>query len=610
MRRILKDELFKIIIGLLLFIPGAVLSHLGFTYLSLGLLLGALVVSGLSVFIGALRGILRGDLLDEKFLMSIASVGAFIIGEATEGVAVMIFFLVGEYFEHKAVRRSRKSIKELLDICPDTARVIVDGEEEEMDAEDVEIGSVIVVRPGERMPIDSRIVSGACRLDTSSLTGESMPRDAVVGDEVDSGVIVLDGAITCITVRTHSTSRATVVLELVENARERKSKEENFITKFSRVYTPTVTALAVLMAILPWAFGLIPWQDSVYRALSFLVVSCPCALVISVPMAFFGGIGAAASVGILYKGGNTFSPISKVERVVFDKTGTLTTGEFSVEAVHSLIDESELLSLIASAEYNSNHPIARCLKIASDTLTPADEIQDIPGRGIIAKVGESEIAVGNRQLMADVGALCDLEGYSVYVARDGVFIGAVLVRDTVKTEAHEAIDSLRRLGVKSTYLLSGDRESEVVSVGEKLGIDKVYHSLMPEDKYSILDEIISESDGGVVYVGDGINDAPCLTRADVGIAMGQRGSDSAIEAADAVVTSDNLMRLADTVKIARKTLNISKQNIVFAIGIKVLAMALVATGLVGMWMAVFADVGVAVLAILNSMRTLRYKKYR
>lgn len=605
MKRFLKNEPLKIILGLCLFVPGAILSHLGFDIISLVLLSAALIVSGLGVFIGAVKGIIRRDLLDEKFLMSIASIGAFLIGEATEGVAVMLFFLVGEYFEHKAVRKSRNSIKELLDICPDTARVLIDGEESEEDAEDVEVGTTIIVRPGERVPIDSRIISGVCRLDTASLTGESMPRDASPGDDVDSGAIVLDGAITCITLRSHSASRASVVLELVENARERKSKEENFITKFSRIYTPTVTALAVIMATIPWIFGLIPWQTSVYRALSFLVVSCPCALVISVPMAFFGGIGAGAAKGILYKGGNIFSPVARVESVVFDKTGTLTTGEFSIERVYSRIDEDELLSLLSSAEHNSNHPIARCLTAACPEAKAADEIRDVLGRGIIATVDGDEIAVGNKLLMTEVGAEVDIDGYSVYAARNGKFIGAVLVKDTLKAEAKDSLSSLRKLGVKNAYILSGDRESEVMGVADELGADKAYHGLMPEDKYAILEDIIRDSKGGVVYVGDGINDAPCLTRADVGIAMGGKGTDSAIESADAVIISDNLMRLPDTVRIARKTLNISKQNIVFAIGVKVLAMILVATGLVGMWLAVFADVGVAVLAILNSMRALK-----
>ena len=605
MKKIFKNELFKIILGLAFFVPGAVLSHFELEYLSLAFLLFALLISGLSVFVGAVKGILRGDLLDEKFLMSLASVGAFIIGEATEGVAVMLFFLVGEYFENKAVRRSRRSIKELLDICPDTARVLVDGEERTEDAEDVESGSVILVRPGERMPIDSRIISGSARIDTSSLTGESMPRYVTVGDEVDSGVVVLDGALTCETLRTHSDSRASVILELVENASERKSKEENFITKFSRVYTPTVTALAVIMAILPAAIGLISWQDSVYRALSFLVVSCPCALVISVPMAFFGGIGASASKGILYKGGNTFSPIAHIEKIAFDKTGTLTTGEFSVVDIKAEIDSDELLYLIASAEHNSNHPIAKCLKKASEKSHPADSIRDIAGKGIIASVDGHEIAVGNLSLMQELGVKTDLSGYSVYASRDGEFIGAVLVRDTVKPEAWQMLTELKKLGVKETCILSGDRESEVSALSDTLTVDRVYSELMPEDKYRILEEMISKSKGGVVYVGDGINDAPCLTRADVGIAMGERGTDSAIESADAVIVSDNLLKIPQTVRIARKTLRIAKENIIFAISVKLLAMLLVAIGAVGMWLAVFADVGVAVIAILNSMRALK-----
>lgn len=607
MKRLFKNELFRIALGLACFIPGIVLEHLGVSMVGIALLVLSLLISGMSVFIGAVKGIFRGDFLDEKFLMSIAAIGAVIIGEYAEGPAVMLFFLIGEFFEHKAVRRSRETIRELLDICPDTARVITDGEASIEDAEDVEPGSVILVRPGERMPLDSVIISGSCRLDTSSLTGESMPRDATVGDEVDSGVVVLDGAVTCRTVHTHSASRATRVLELVENANECKSREENFITSFSRVYTPIVTALAVLMSTIPPIFRIISWQSSVYRALSFLVVSCPCALVISVPMAFFGGIGAAASKGILYKGGNTFAPLSRIERIVFDKTGTLTTGEFSISRVDSVIGEEELLRLLAAAEHNSNHPIARCLKSAADSYTPADSIRDVVGKGIIAEIDGSLIAVGNLALMEEVGASVTDTSYSIYAARDGRYVGAVLLTDTVKPEAKRAISSLRALGVKHTYILSGDREEAVAAVGRELGIDTLYHSLMPEDKYETLKSVIADSDGGVVYVGDGINDAPCLTLADVGIAMGRAGSDSAIESADAVITSDNLERLADAVKIARRTLAISKENIVFAIGVKVLAMVFAAFNLAGMWMAVFADVGVAVIAILNAMRAMKTK---
>ena len=608
MKKYLNSELIKIIVGLALFIPGAILEHLGYDIIAVGLLLASLLVSGWSVFYGAVRGLLRRDFLDEKFLMSIASVGAMIIGEYTEGPAVMLFFLIGEYFEHRAVNRSRSVIKALLDICPDEARVLIDGEYVDVDAEDVEIGSTILIRPGERVPVDSVILSGSCRVDASSLTGESMPYELSVGDALDSGVIVLDAAVTARTVRYSAESRAARVLELVENARELKSREESFITRFARWYTPTVTILAVMMAIIPAILGVISWQSSVYRALSFLVVSCPCALVISVPMAFFGGIGAAASKGILYKGGNTFSPISRAECVVFDKTGTLTTGKLSVEKIESEIDEAELLRLVAAAEYNSNHPIAECLKSHAVEVTSADEIRDIPGKGIIAKIGCDEIAVGNSALMMDVGASIPHSAYSLYVARNGEYIGAISLGDSVKAEAKTAISRLRRLGVKRFYILSGDREIAVRSVAEDLSMDEYYHSLMPEEKYEILRKIIAESKGGVVYVGDGINDAPCLTLADVGIAMGERGSDSAIEASDAVISSDNLERIPDTIEIARKTLNISKQNIIFAISVKVIAILLAAFDLAGMWMAVFADVGVAVIAILNSMRAMRSRR--
>ncbi len=604
MRKFLKGELFRIIAGLMFFIPGFILDIFEFKTASLIFLLLSLAISGYKVFISAVKGILRRDFLDEKFLMSIASIGALIIGESAEGAGVMLFFLVGEYFEHKAVRKNRNAIKDLLDICPDTARVIRDGAEYEEDAEDVEVGSTILIRPGERVPIDCQIISGSARVDISSLTGESMPVYMSEGDEVYSGVFVLDSPVTAKTVRDHSESRATRILELVENARECKSKEENFITKFSVYYTPIVTALAILIAVIPAIFGIIPWQNSIYRGLSFLVISCPCALVISVPMAFFGGIGAAAAQGILYKGGNTFSPIAHIEKAVFDKTGTLTTGEFSVVNEDIKIGRDEFYSLVASAEHNSNHPIASCLKMMAADYHIADAVSDVAGKGIIASVSGSEIAVGNASLMSNIGVNIIDDSYTVYAARNGEYIGAVLLGDTVKPEAKEAVARLRSLGVKRTYILSGDKADSVDAVARELGIDEGHASLMPEDKYRMLEGIIADSDGGVIYVGDGINDSPCLTLADVGIAMGKSGTDSAIEAADAVIMSDNLLKLPATVKIARKTLRIAKENIVFAISVKVLVMILASFNLAGMWMAVFADVGVAVIAILNAMRTL------
>jgi len=605
-----KREPVRIIAGLLLFIPALIVQYTTEKLYALPLYITALLFCGLPVFISAVRGVLRKDFLDEKFLMSIASIGAMIIGEYSEGVAVMLFFLVGEFFEHKAVRKSRNSIKELMDIKPDTARVLVDGEENEEDAEDVPVGSLIVIRPGERVPIDCEILSGLAELDTSALTGESVPRAVKPGDLIDSGVIVLGGVLTCRTVRIAEESRAARILELVENATERKSREENFISAFSKVYTPIVTALALLMAIIPPLFELLTFEQSVYRALSFLVVSCPCALVISVPMAFFGGIGGAASVGILYKGGNTFASISRPETVIFDKTGTLTGGEFSISSVNPVGIESEkLLYLVASAEHNSNHPIARCLSKASEIKAEIKQFEERIGRGIVAEVDGHEVGVGNLLLMQELGAeviLTDNNVGTLYVSYDGKYVGSVTVSDEIKPEAAEAIKALNALGVKKTVILSGDAPENVESVSKSLNITEAHSSLLPEDKYRILESISERSVGGVVYVGDGINDAPCLARADVGIAMGSKGSDSAIEAADAVIMSDNLKRLPDAIKIARKTMSIAKQNIVFAIGIKLLVLGLVAFDVAGMWMAVFADVGVAVLAILNSMRTLLF----
>lgn len=608
MKKYFENPIVRIAASSILLIAAIILESFDITIPSIIVYIAALLAAGFDVFINAFRGILRGDLLDEKFLMSIASIGAMILREYNEGVAVMLFFLIGETFEKTAVKKSRKSIKSLMEICPDEATVLVDGEEETVDAEDVEVGATIIIRAGERVPLDCEILAGSTDIDSSSMTGESIPRSVTVGDSLDSGVLVINGVITCKVLRPLTESAATRVLSLVENATENKSKEENFITKFSHYYTPIVVALAVLLAIIPPIFGLLAIADSVKRALTFLVISCPCALVISVPMAFFGGIGAAASRGILYKGGNVFAKVASLTAVAFDKTGTLTSGEFSIANIASeSVSGEELLTLAASAEYGSNHPLALAIKSAANEVKVPADSREIPGEGVIATVDGCEIAVGNEKLMASIG-ITELPEANVFVARDGEYIGSITLGDRIKTESKSAIARLKSLGVKECLILSGDKAENVEKIKNELSLDTAYAALKPEDKYEKLEAIIASAEGSVGYVGDGINDAPTLARADVGFAMGSIGSDSAVEAADAVIMSDNLEKIAESIVIARKTISISWQNIILAIGIKVAVMILGAFGFANMWLAVFADVGVSVLAILNSMRALSYKE--
>ena len=608
MRKYIENPKIRIAASAVLLITAIILEHFGLEIPSIIIYILALICAGAIVFIDAVRGIMRRDLLDEKFLMSIASIGAMILGEYNEGVAVMLFFLIGETFEKTAVRKSRNSIKALMEICPDEATVLIDGEEEIMDAEDVEVGSIILIRAGERVPLDCEIISGATDIDTSSMTGEALPRSVGVGDTLDSGVMVISGAVTCRTIRPLEESAASRVLSLVENATENKSKEENFITKFSHYYTPIVVALAVLLAVVPPIFKWLTLGEAVHRALTFLVISCPCALVISVPMAFFGGIGSAASRGILFKGGNVFSKVATLKTIAFDKTGTLTSGEFAISDVIPVgVDSDELISLAASAEYGSAHPIALAIRAAAEKVTEPTSYREIPGEGVIATVGDREIAVGNKKLMAGLG-ITELPEANVFVARDGEYLGAICLGDRVKVESKSAIEEIKSLGVERTVILSGDRRENVEKIKSELSLDMAYGELRPEEKFAHLESFIAESSGSVGYVGDGINDAPSLARADVGFAMGAIGSDSAVEAADAVIMSDDLSKIPEAIKIARKTISISWQNIIFAIGIKVLVMILGAFGFANMWLAVFADVGVSVLAILNSMRTLHYKK--
>ena len=564
----------------------------------------------------AAEGLLHGEALSEDFLMSVATIGALCIGfmpgaetQFPEAVFVMLFFQLGEWFEEKAEGNSRKSIAHLMDIRPDSAHVERAGNLVTVKPEEVRVGEIIVIQPGEKVPMDGIVMDGRSSLDTVALTGESVPRSISEGDEILSGCVNKTGVLRVRTTKAFGESTAAKILDLVENAAQNKSRSESFITRFAKVYTPIVVALAVLVAVVP---GVITgeWATWIYRGLLFLVVSCPCALVISVPLTFFGGLGGASKKGILIKGSNLMDKLSKLQTVVFDKTGTLTEGVFEVTAVHpEVIADKELLHLAAHVERHSTHPIAMALRDAypneQDDCTVTD-IQETAGHGIVATVNGQKVAVGNSKLMETIGAAwrpCHHEGTLIHVAIDGVYAGHIVISDRIKADSAPALAALHAVGVRKTVMLTGDQESVAASVAKRLGVSEFHAGLLPAQKVEQVERLLPE--GTLAFVGDGINDAPVLTRADIGIAMGALGSDAAIEAADVVLMDDKPSKIAAAVRIARRTLRIAKENIAFAIGIKVLVLLLAVLGLATMWMAVFADVGVTVLAVLNAMRALR-----
>jgi len=564
----------------------------------------------------AAEGLLHGEALSEDFLMSVATIGALCIGflpgaqtQFPEAVFVMLFFQLGEWFEEKAEGNSRRSIAHLMDIRPDSAHVERGEELLTVHPEEVEPGEVIVIQPGEKVPMDGVVLEGRSSLDTVALTGESVPRSIQEGDEILSGCVNQSGVLRVKTTKAFGESTASKILDLVENAASRKSRSESFITRFARIYTPVVVALAVLVAVVP-GFITGEWATWIYRGLLFLVVSCPCALVISVPLTFFGGLGGASRKGILIKGSNLMDKLAGLQTVVFDKTGTLTEGVFEVTAVHpEVIDQKELLHLAAHVERHSTHPIAVALRNAypqeQDSCTIGD-VEETAGHGIIASVNGKKVAVGNAKLMEKVGAAwrpCHHEGTLIHVAIDGVYAGHIVISDRIKADAAPALEALKAVGIRKTVMLTGDQESVAAAVAKQLHVDQFHAQLLPADKVSQVERLLPE--GPLAFVGDGINDAPVLTRADVGIAMGALGSDAAIEAADVVLMDDNPSKIAAAVRIARRTLRIARENIWLAVGIKVAVLILATLGLATMWMAVFADVGVTVLAVLNAMRTLK-----
>lgn len=592
----------------------------GALYASFTLYLIPYAIAGHDVLTKAWRNIRRGEAFDESFLMTVATIGAFAMiffpdtePHMAEGAAVMLFYQVGELFQSYAVGKSRKSIAAMMDISPDYANIERDGALVQVDPDEVAVGDVIVVKPGERVPIDGTVIEGSSQLDTAALTGESMPRHVQPGADVISGCINMTGLLRVRTSKPFGTSTVSRILELVENASEKKAKTENFITRFARVYTPIVTFAAIAIAVIPPVLGMGPWSNWILRGLTFLVVSCPCALVISVPLSFFGGIGGASKLGILVKGSNYLEALSHVDTVVFDKTGTLTSGTFKVAAIHpeESIDPDYLLDLAAHAEAFSDHPIAISVKAAySGKIDQArvDEATEESGHGVSAKVDEHVVMVGNDKLMAEHGSSwhdCELTGTILHVSVDGRYIGHIVIADVVKEDAADAIRDLHAAGVERCIMLTGDREEVARAVADQLGLDEYHAQLLPGDKVERVEQIMDTVRENLAFVGDGINDAPVLTRADVGIAMGAMGSDAAIEAADIVLMDDKPSKIALAIRVARKTMGIVRQNIVFAIGVKVLILVLAAFGFANMWLAVFGDVGVAVIAILNAMRAMR-----
>ena len=614
-----KKMLIRIIIAAVLIVVFSLLPAEG--YLRFGLFMIPYLVIGYDILKKAFKGILNKQVFDENFLMAVATVGAILLGDYSEGVAVMLFYQIGELFQSYAVGKSRRNISELMDIRPDYANIEKDGTLEQVDPDEVEIGTIIVVQPGEKVPIDGVITEGTSTLNTSALTGESLPRDAKAGDEVISGCINMTGLLKIRTTKEFGESTVSKILELVENSSSRKSKSENFISKFAKYYTPAVCYGAIALALIPPIVLLIMgkpamWGDWIYRALTFLVISCPCALVISIPLSFFAGIGGASNQGILVKGSNYLETLAQTKYVVFDKTGTMTQGVFEVSGIHhNEMPDEKLLEYAALAECSSSHPISKSLQKAYGK--PIDrnrvtDIEEISGNGVIAKVDGISVAAGNTKLMNRLGIAyqdCHHVGTVVHMAIDGKYAGHILISDIIKPHAKEAIAELKKAGISKTVMLTGDSKRVADQVAEELGIQEVYSELLPADKVSRVEELLnqkSEKDK-LAFVGDGINDAPVLSRADIGIAMGALGSDAAIEAADIVLMDDDPLKISKAIKIARKCIRIVYENIYFAIGIKILCLILGALGIANMWVAIFADVGVMIIAVLNAIRTLFVK---